>query len=99
MWQHVTPSEITDTLCIAVYFLGLTIVFLSKYFYSISLCGAVFMALLKAHMDGDIIFLVGGWRSNAMLRYLHVQGSPMEAAISVESNGVTYWYYNLTHSP
>ena len=35
------------------------------------------MALLCAHVDTDIIRLVGRWRSDEMLRYLHVQAEPV----------------------
>jgi hypothetical protein len=35
------------------------------------------MALLYAHVDTDIIHLVGWWRSDEMLCYLHVQAEPV----------------------
>jgi len=35
------------------------------------------MALLCAHIDSDIIRLVGRWRSDEMLRYLHAQAYPL----------------------
>jgi hypothetical protein len=35
------------------------------------------MALLCAHVDTDIIRLLGRWRSDEMLRYLHVQAEPV----------------------
>jgi hypothetical protein len=35
------------------------------------------MALLCAHIDSDIIRLLGRWRSDEMLRYLHVQAEPI----------------------
>jgi hypothetical protein len=35
------------------------------------------MALLCAHVDPDIIRLVGRWRSDEMLRYLHLQAYPL----------------------
>jgi hypothetical protein len=35
------------------------------------------MALLCAHVDTDIIRLLGRWRSDEMLRYLHVQAQPI----------------------
>jgi hypothetical protein len=38
------------------------------------------MALLCAHVDTDIIRLVGRWHSNEMLRYLHIQAEPTMAA-------------------
>jgi hypothetical protein len=35
------------------------------------------MALLCAHVDTDMIKLIGCWRSEAMLRYLHIQAAPV----------------------
>jgi hypothetical protein len=35
------------------------------------------MALLLAKVDTDIIRLVGHWRSDEMLRYLHLQVQPV----------------------
>ena len=34
-------------------------------------------ALLLARVDPDIIRLIGRWRSDEMLRYLHVQAQPL----------------------
>ena len=42
-----------------------------------SLRAAGAMALLCANVDHDRIKLVGRWRSDAMLRYLHVQAQPV----------------------
>ena len=35
------------------------------------------MALLCGHVDANIIQLVGRWRSDEMLRYLHLQAYPL----------------------
>ena len=35
------------------------------------------MALLCAQVDSDTIRLLGRWRSDEMLRYLHVQAQPV----------------------
>jgi hypothetical protein len=35
------------------------------------------MVFLCAHVDTDIIKLLGRWRSDEMLRYLHVQAEPV----------------------
>ena len=35
------------------------------------------MALLCSGVDHDIISLIGGWRSDEMMRYLHVQAEPI----------------------
>ena len=42
-----------------------------------SLRSAGAMALLCAHVDSDTIRLLGRWRSDEMLRYLHVQAQPI----------------------
>ena len=39
-------------------------------------------ALLLSGVDGDIIRLIGRWRSDEMLRYLHVQAAPLMAHYS-----------------
>jgi hypothetical protein len=35
------------------------------------------MALLVSKVDTDLIRLLGRWRSNEMLRYLHLQAKPI----------------------
>jgi hypothetical protein len=35
------------------------------------------MALLCAQVDTDVIRLLGRWRSDEMLRYLHIQAEPV----------------------
>jgi hypothetical protein len=40
------------------------------------------MALLCAHVDTDLIRLIGRWPSNEMLRYLHVQAEPVMRVFS-----------------
>jgi hypothetical protein len=35
------------------------------------------MALLLAQVDTDVIRLIGRWRSDEMLRYLHLQAQPV----------------------
>ena len=42
-----------------------------------SLWAAGVMALLCSGVDTDIISLIGRWRSDEMLRYLHVQAEPI----------------------
>ena len=42
-----------------------------------SLRAAGAMALLYSGVDNDIISLIGRWRSDNMLRYLHVQSEPI----------------------
>jgi hypothetical protein len=40
------------------------------------------MALLCAKVDTDMIRLLGRWRSDEMLRYLHVQSFPLVAPLA-----------------
>jgi len=40
------------------------------------------MALLCAHVDSDTIRLIGRWRSEEVLRYLHVQAAPLQCDYS-----------------
>jgi hypothetical protein len=40
-------------------------------------CAAGATALLCAQVDTDTIQLIGRWRSDGMLRYLHVQAKPV----------------------
>jgi hypothetical protein len=35
------------------------------------------MDLLCAHVDSDLIKLLGRWQSDTMMRYLHVQARPV----------------------
>jgi hypothetical protein len=42
------------------------------------------MALLCAKVDTDTIRLLGRWRSDEMLRYLHVQTFPLVAPLAFQ---------------
>jgi hypothetical protein len=42
------------------------------------------MALLCAKVDTDLIRLLGRWRSDEMLRYLHVQSFPIVAPLAAQ---------------
>ena len=75
-WHNVTSTHISTTLKAAVTFLGPTLGFLASDVSARSLRAAGAMALLCAHVDTDIIRLVGRWRSDEMLCYLHVQAEP-----------------------
>ena len=35
------------------------------------------MALLHARVDSNLVRMLGRWRSDAMIRYLHVQAAPI----------------------
>jgi hypothetical protein len=77
-WHRITPSQITTALRSTVAtFDPNTLGFNPKDVSARSLRAAGAMALLCAHVDTDIIRLVGRWRSDEMLRYLHVQAEPI----------------------
>lgn len=77
-WVPVTSNAITATLRQAVLFLNpATLGFVPENVFARSLRAAGAMALLCADVDTDIIRLLGRWRSDEMLRYLHVQAEPV----------------------
>jgi hypothetical protein len=75
-WHYVTSGNITTVLQLAVTFLGPTLGFVASDVSARSLRASGAMALLSAKIDTDLIRLVGRWRSDEMLRYLHVQAEP-----------------------
>lgn len=74
---NVTPSRITTVLRNAVAALGTDLGFLPSDVSARCLRAAGAMALLLSDVDSNIIQLIGRWRSDAMLRYLHVQAAPL----------------------
>jgi hypothetical protein len=75
--HRITPTELTQLLRLSVQILGPTYGFLPKDISARSLRAAGAMALLCANIDTDRIRLLGRWRSDEMLRYLHVQAEPI----------------------
>ena len=73
----VTPTMITTALRTSTTALGPTLGFLPSDISARSLRAAGAMALLCAQVDTDVIRLLGRWRSDEMLRYLHVQAEPV----------------------
>ena len=80
--HNVTPAIITKTLKTCVTFLGPELGFLPGDVSARCLRAAGANALLLANVDTDIIRLIGRWRSDEMLRYLHVQAAPLMADYS-----------------
>jgi hypothetical protein len=77
-WHKVSPANITDVLRLAVTALGpQNLGFTTSDITARCLRAAGANALLCAGVDGDIIRLVGRWRSDEMLRYLHLQCEPV----------------------
>ena len=72
-----TPTLITKTLRDTVVFIGSDLGFLPSEVSACSLHAAGATALLVANVDPDVIRLLGRWRSDKMLRYLHVSAEPV----------------------
>jgi hypothetical protein len=80
--MKIPTSALTKELRIAIAALGHT-VGLSQGDISVrSLRASGAMALLCAKVDPDRIRLLGRWRSDEMLRYLHVQAYPVVADLA-----------------
>lgn len=75
--QRVTPTLITKTLRDAVTYIGADLGFLPSEVSARSLRAAGATALLVANVDPDVIRLLGRWRSDEMLRYLHLTAEPV----------------------
>ena len=73
----VTSSFITTTIRDSVLSLGPALGFLPSDVSARCLRAAGATALLLAQVDPDVIRLIGRWRSDEMLRYLHVQAYPL----------------------
>jgi hypothetical protein len=76
-WRRVTPTDITASLRTAVIALGPGLGFQPSDISARCLRAAGAMALLCAQVDTDVIRLLGRWRSDEMLRYLHLQAEPV----------------------
>ena len=77
-WHKVTPTDITTLLRTATITLGpANLGFNPADITARCLRAAGAMALLCAHVDSDLIRLLGRWRSDEMLRYLHLQAEPV----------------------
>ena len=74
---RITPADLTHLLRLAAQILGPSYGVLPKDISARSLRAAGAMALLCANVDTDRIRLLGRWRSDEMLRYLHVQAEPI----------------------
>ena len=76
--RRITPAVLTDLLRTSVsIILGPIYGFVPSDISARSLRAAGAMALLCAKVDTDRIRLIGRWRSDEMLRYLHVQAEPI----------------------
>ena len=75
--QRVTSAFITKTIRDALADIGPSLGFLPADVSGRCLRAAGANALLLARIDPDVIRLIGRWRSDEMLRYLHVQAAPL----------------------
>ena len=75
-WYAITPSHLTQVLRQSVLAVGHLYGILPDDVSVRSLRASGAMALLCGNIDGDRIRLLGRWRSDEMLRYLHVQAFP-----------------------
>jgi hypothetical protein len=75
--KTVTSDNITQTLRFSLRHFGDTLGIAVSDISARSLRAAGAMALLCAHVDHDTIRLIGRWRSDEMLRYLHAQAQPV----------------------
>lgn len=95
----VSPAAITATLRLAVTSLGPSLGFLPSDISARCLRAAGAMALLCAHVDTDIIRLLGRWRSDEMLRYLHVQAAPVMRDFASKMLSSRYVLHPNRHVP
>ena len=73
----VKPALITNAIRLAVTHLGPSLGFLPSDVSARCLRAAGANALLCGGVDTDVIRLLGRWRSDEMLRYLHTQANPL----------------------
>ena len=81
-WRPIKPADLTSTLRNHVTILGPSLGFTPSDVSVRSLRAAGANALLTASVDTDVIRLIGRWRSDEMLRYLHVQNGSLMAGYS-----------------
>ena len=95
--QYVTAAKITVALRASTQAIGLPLGLTPADISARSLRASGAMALLCAKVDTDIISLVGRWRSDEMMRYLHVQAEPIMKGFARRM--VAGGQYNLLTSP
>ena len=93
--DSVTQALITKTLRDAVHLIGKDLGFLPGEVLSRSLRAASAMALLVSKVDTDIICLLGRWRSDEMLQYLHLSAKPLMKNFAAR---MLHAEYNMTPS-
>jgi hypothetical protein len=100
-WRQITTSLLTSELRASINVMGELVGLLSSDISIRSLRASGAMALLCAQVDTDRIRLLGRWRSDKMLRYLHVQAYPVVAhlAPAMLQHGHYTLIPNIPHPP
>jgi hypothetical protein len=96
-WASIDASALTTTLRQAAHATGGAYGILPSDISARSLCSSGAMALLCAAVDTDVIRLLGRWRSDEMMRYLHVQALPILAPLATQM--VTHGAFALLPNP
>jgi hypothetical protein len=81
-WYTVTNNQVTQAIRLATVVVGPQVGFLPSDVSARSLRSSGAMAMLCAGIDSLIIKMLGRWRSDEMLRYLHLQATPVSASIA-----------------
>jgi len=81
-WRYIDTTALTSQLRLTVTTLGMHYGLQPDDISVRSLRASGAMALLCARVDTDTIRLLGRWRSDEMLRYLHVQSYPIVAPLA-----------------
>jgi hypothetical protein len=96
-WAAIDASALTATLRQAAHATGGPYGIVPADISARSLRSSGAMALLCAAVDTDVIRLLGRWRSDEMMRYLHVQALPILAPLATQM--VTHGAFALLPNP
>jgi hypothetical protein len=83
-WNRIDTTSLTQQLRHAITAMGATYGIAATDISISSLRSSGAMALLCTKVDMDMIRLLSRWRSNKMLRYLHVQTFPLVAPLAAQ---------------
>ena len=76
-WQTLKSADLTKAICDSVRRLGRTVGLTPAEVSTRSLRASGAMAMLLGGIDGDVIRIIGRWKSDTMLRYLHVSAQSL----------------------
>ena len=83
LWSTVRSADITSALCAATKIIGPQVGFTPEYVSARSMRAGGAIALLMARVDIDTIRLVGRWRRDVMLLYIHMTSQTFTAGLAV----------------